>query len=238
MTPYRLISAADMDEEQTESMREQVDLALQDPDYSIVTNFEVTWTEMGADQRLPDWSWVFEMTDRQLYAGLGVTESLLSGESSYSGDRIHLEVINTRYMLYREVIQEMVEDYFFAPMARRMGFVEEDEDGDIIPIIPRLAFTRLALRDNQETFDALLNLYQKGSIDIDVILDLFNIDPETTKEKLERDLFGLNDASFNEVLRAAYSAAGQSLAENSDLIEKIAQNLKLNFQKKEEGGRF
>lgn len=240
MTPYRLVYAEDMDEEQVEELREQVDLALQDPDYSIVTNFQVNWEEMGADQRLPDWSWVFDLTDRQMYAGLGVTESLLSGESSYSGDRIHLEVINTRYMLYRELIQEMVEDYFFAPMARRMGFVEEDEDGDMIPIIPRLSFTRLALRDNQETFDALLNLYQKGSLDIDVILELLNIDPLTTKRKLERDLFTLNDASFNEVLRAAYSAAGQALVENSDLVEKIAANIKLHYEKPKEegGGRF
>ena len=240
MTPYRLVYAEDMDEDQVEELREQVDLALQDPDYSIVTNFQVNWEEMGADQRLPDWSWVFDLTDRQLYAGLGMTESLLSGEASYSGDRIHLEVINTRFMLYREVIQEMVEDYFFAPMARRMGFVEEDEDGDLIPIIPKLSFTRLALRDNQETFDALLNLYQKGSLDIDVILELLNIDPAATKKKLERDLFGLNDASFNEVLRAAYTQAGQGLADNSDLLEKIAANLGLHYEKPkaEGGGRY
>ncbi len=240
MTPYRLVYAEDMDEEQIEELREQVDLALQDPDYSIVTNFQVNWEEMGADQRLPDWSWVFEMTDRQLYAGLGVTESLLSGESSYSGDRLNLEVINTRYMLYRELIQEMVEDFFFTPMARKMGFMEEDEDGVLLPVIPRLSFTRLALRDNQETFDALLNLYQKGSLDIDVILELLNIDPATTKKKLERDLFTLNDASFNEVLRSAYTQAGQALVENSDLLEKIAANIKLHYEKPKEegGGRF
>ena len=240
MTPYRIVTALDMNNEDVDSLREQVDLALQDPDYSIVANYEITWNEMGADQRLPDWSWVYELGNKQLYAGFGVTESLLSGESSYSGDRIHLEVINTRFMLFRERIQKMVENYFFTPMAKKMGFVEEDEDGDLIPIIPSLSFTRLALRDNQETFDALLNLYQKGSLEIDVVLDLLNIDPATTKDKLQRDLFGLNDASFNEVLRAAYSAAGQSLAENSDLVEKIAANIKLNYQKKEEegGGRF
>lgn len=236
MTPYRLVYAEDMDDAQIEELREQVDLALQDPDYSIITNFQVNWEEMGADQRLPDWSWVFEMTDRQLYAGLGVTESLLSGESSYSGDRINLEVINTRYMLYRELIQEMVEDFFFAPMARKMGFVEEDEDGALIPVIPRLTFTRLALRDNQETFDALLNLYQKGSLDIDVILEQLNIDPVMTKKKLERDMFTINDASFNEVLRSAYSQIGTSLPETTDITEKVADNLHLTYKKPQEGG--
>lgn len=231
MTPYRLIYAEDMSEEQTEALREQVDLALQDPDYSIVTNFQVNWEEMGADQRLPDWSWVFDLTDRQMSAGLGVTETLLTGESMYSGDRIHLEVINTRFMLLRELAQDLVQNYFFKPMCARMGFVEEDEDGNLEVIVPRLTFTRLALRDNQETFDSLFNLYQKGSLDIDVILELLNLDPVEVKEKLQRDAMTLNDASFNEVLRGAYGSAGQMLAENTNIVQKLAEVLRLEYKK-------
>ncbi len=238
MTPYRLIYAEGMNEEQTEELREQVDLALADPDYSIITNFQVNWEEMGADQRLPDWSWVWDQTNQQLYAGLGVTESLLSGESSYSGDRIHLEVINTRYMLLREVLQRMVEEKMLAPMCRRMGFVEEDEDGNLVTIVPRLSFTRLALRDTSDTFDALFNLYTKGSLGIDVILDLFNLDPVVTEDKLKQDLFTLNDASFNEFLRAVYSKAGDLLVDGTDVVSKIAEAIGLQYSKPKEEGRY
>lgn len=239
MTPMRVIYAEDMNAEQVEELREQVDLALQDPDFSIITNFQVNWEEMGADQRLPDWSWVFDHTNQLLYAGLGMTESLLSGESSYSGDRIHLEVINTRFMLMREVLQDLVENYFFRPMCARMGFVEEDEDGNLEVVVPALSFTRLALRDNNETFDALFNLYQKGSLDIDTILDLLNLDPITVKEKLERDFATFNDATFNEVLRGMYTTIGSALGEHSDLAEKVAARLNLKYEKpKEEGSRF
>jgi hypothetical protein len=240
MTPYRVVSAENMNEEQTENLREQVDLALQDPDYSIVTNFQVTWEEMGADQRLPDWSWVWDFTDRLMSAGLGVTETLLTGESVYSGDRIHLEVINTRFMLLREIIQDLVERYIFRPMCKRMGFIEKDEDGEDRVVVPRLSFTRLALRDNSETFDALFNLYQKGSLDIDIILELLNIDPLETRKKLERDFGTLQDATFNEILRGLYSSAGSSLAETTDFVELVAKRLGLKYSKpKEEGsGRF
>ena len=236
MTPYRLVYGLDMSDTQTDDLREQVDLALQDPDYSIVTNFEVQWQEMGADQRLPDWSWVFELTDKQMYAGLGVTESLLSGEASYSGDRIHLEVINTRFMLLREMLQDLVEEYFFKPMCARMGFVEEDEDGNMEVIVPKLSFTRLALRDTQDTYDALFNLYQKGSVPIDVILDLLNIDPVAAQEGLKRDLFGLNDSTMNEVLRAAYGKVGENLVDGSDITDIIAKNFGLAYKKPKEGG--
>ena len=240
MTPCRLIYAEDMNAEQTEDLREQVDVALQDPDFSIITNFQVTWEEMGADQRLPDWSWVYDFTDRQMYAGLGVTESLLSGESSYSGDRLNLEVINTRFMLMRETLQELVEGQFFAPMCARMGFVEEDEDGNLQVIVPHLSFTRLSFRDNTETFDALWNLYTKGSLDIDTVLEHLNLDPMTVREKLQQDFGTFQDATFNELLRGLYSRIGDSLAENSDFAEKIASYLQLKFEKpaEEGGGRF
>ena len=239
MTPIRVVSVEDGDQSDVEELRDQVDLALQDPDYSIISNFEVRWEEMGADSRLLDLSAEYDLTDRQLYAGLGVTESLLSGESSYSGDRINLEVINTRYMLLREILQDFVEEQIFKPMCARMGFVEEDEFGGESAIYPKLSFTRLALRDNADTFDSLFNLYQKGSLDIDTILELLNIDPETTQEKLKRDLFTLNDATFNEVLRGTYGEVGRALAENTNVSELIAEKLGLEYNKpKDDEGRF
>jgi intein/homing endonuclease len=238
MTPIRLVYAEDMDEENTEALRDQIDLALQDPDYTIVTNFQVTWEEMNSNGRLLELASEYDLIARQLYAGLGVTETLLNGESSYSGDRINLEVINTRYMLLRENVQRLVEEYFLKPMCRRMGFVEEDEDGQLEVIYPRLSFTRLALRDNQDTFDALFNLYQKGSLDIETILDLLNIDPVVVRERLEADFGTFNDSQFNEVLRSAYGRVGDQLVEGSDIVQKIAEILGLEYKRPEEPGRF
>jgi hypothetical protein len=239
MTPKRLIWAENLGESDTEDLREQVDLSLVDPDYSIVTNYEVHWEEIGSRDRLLDLSSEYEITDKQLYAGLGVTESLLNGESTFSGDRVKLEVLNTRYLLFREVIQEFVEDYLFAPVARRKGFVEKDEWGDEVVLFPRLSFTRLALRDSQDTYDALFNLYQKGSISIDLILEMFNIDPAQTREKIEKDMFTVNDAVFNEVIRGIYGEVGRMLAEKTDISDKIAKYLDLKMKEAPaEEGRF
>jgi len=240
MTPIRLVYAENMDEQDTEALRDQIDLALQDPDYSIVTNFQVVWEEMNSNGRILELSGEYDLISRQLYAGLGVPESLLSGESSYSGDRINLEVINTRYMLLREQIQRLVEQQFFKPMCRRKGFVEVDEYGQEQVLYPRLTFTRLALRDNQDTFDALFQLYQKGSLDIETIYDLLNLDAHMVADRLKRDTFTINDAQFNRVLESVYGRAGDALAENSDVIEKIAEKLGLTYTpaKEDEGSRF
>lgn len=240
MTPIRIVWSEDMDIGDVESLREQVDMALQDPDYSIIANFQINWEEMGAEQRLLDLTSEYDLTDRQLYAGLGVTEGLLSGEGAYSGDKINLEVINTRYMLLREQVQSMVEEFIFKPMCARMGFIDTDEDGEEYVVVPPLTFTRLALRDNRDTFDALYNLYTKGSLDVETILELLNLDPVTVREKLEKDLFTVNDPTFNEVLRGIYGDVGRALAEKSNAVDKIAANLGLKYTPpKEEGdGRF
>jgi hypothetical protein len=230
MTPKRIVWAEGLSDVDVDMLREQVDLSLVDPDYSIVTNYEIHWEEMGSRDRLLDLSTEYEQTERRLLAGLGVTESLMSGESLYSGDRLKLEVINQRYLHLREILQEYVEESLFRPVAQRMGFVEEDEWGQEVVLFPRLSFTRMPLRDSQDTFDALMNLYQKGSISIDLILELLNIDPDDTRMKIERDLFTVNDALFNEILRSLYNEVGRMLAEKSDVLDRVARYMQLELK--------
>lgn len=240
MTPKRIVWGEDISQVDVDDLREQVDLALVDPDYSIVANYEVHWEEMGSKDRLLDLSSEYEQTERRLRTGLGVTESLLSGETLYSGDRLKLEVINQRYLFLREILQDYVEEHLFKPVARRKGFIEKDKWGDEVVLFPRLSFTRLPLRDSQDTYDALFNLYQKGSISIDLILEMFNIDPDDTRQKIEKDMFTVNDATFNEVVRGIYGAVAQELATNTDVKDKIASylGLKMKQEPAQEESRF
>jgi hypothetical protein len=239
MTPKRLIWAEDASEADVEDLRVQVDMALLDPDYSIITNFQVNWEEISARDRLLDLNSENDMTDRQLFAGLGVTESMLTGEGAYTGERVNIEVINTRYMLYRENIQHYVEEYLFKPIAEKKGFYEYDEFGNKVLLYPTLSFTRLALRDNRDTFDAMFNLYQKGSLSVGYILELFNLDPQAVEERLRQDLMTVNDAMFNEIIRSAYSEIGRALPERSDVIESVIKYLKLTYvEPPKDGDRF
>ena len=234
MTPMRIVWAEDLNVDDVDSLREQVDLALVDPDFSIVANYEIHWEEMGSSGRLLDVEAEMESSLNRLLAGLGVTREVLTGEGTYTGSKISLEIMNTMYLLFREVIQDYIENYLFKPIARKKGFIEHDEYGNEVLLYPRLSFTRLAIRDNEQYFDAAFQLYQKGSISIDLILDILNIDPDATKDKIERDLFTVNDPLFNEVMRNLYTNVAAPLVDNTDVAEKIADYLKLNMTEPEE----
>jgi hypothetical protein len=238
MTPMRIVYAKDMDEADIDQLREHVDLALADPDFSIITNFEIQWEEMGVENRLLDLSGEYELWKQKMYAGLGVTESLLSGESGYSGERINLEVINTRYMLLRNMLKRFVERHLFLPMCRRLGFVEEDDFGRTGVIYPRLSFTRLGIRDDPDTRDFLYNLYLKNSLDIDTILESVNLDPGEVHERLKKDQFTIKDALWNEGLRSLYSTVGNQLAEQSNATSRMANEIGLKWEKPAGEERF
>jgi hypothetical protein len=236
MTPHRIVSAEGLGPEQLEELRVQVDQALLDPDASIVTNYPVTWEEMGARDRLLDLGIEYEQSERRLITGLGVTESLLSGESLFSSERFKLQIIEQRYLFLREAVQRYVEQYLFEPMARRKGFIDTDEFGDEVVLHPSLSFTRLPLRDNQELADILMQLYLKGSVPVEYILELLNIDAHDAKLKLEDDLMTVNDAGFNNVLGGLYSEMGRTLLERTDAVDRAAKSLNLKLKPEEEGG--
>jgi len=237
MTPKRIIWADKMSEPDVDALRDQIDQAIIDPDFTVVTNFEVHWDEIGSRDRLLDLGTEYEITNKLLFIGLRITESMLTGESTYSGERIHLDVMNTMYLLYRESIAQFVEEQLFEPVAEKKGFFEIDEFGNKVYLYPKLQFTRLALRDNTELQDFMFNLYQKGSLPISFILELLNIDSDETLEELKRDMFTPNDSTFNEFLKNVLQKAGDKAIDETDALEKIVTNAGLKMIKKK-GDRF
>jgi len=227
MTPIRIVWAEELSDTDVDDLREQVDLALMDPDFSIIANYEVHWEEMGSNGRLLELSTEYEHIENSLFAGLGVTREMLTGEGTYAGNRVTLEILNTQYLLFRELLQEYVENYLFKPVAKKKGFIEKDKYGRERLIYPKLSFTRLAIRDNDAFFDQAFQLYNKGSISIDIILDMLNIDPEATRKKIEADLFTVNDFAFNQLITNIYSAVAQPFVEQYDLSTKLADYMGL-----------
>jgi hypothetical protein len=158
-----------------------------------------------------------------------VTRDLLTGEGAFTGSKITVEILNTMFLLSREVVVNYLEKKLFVPVCEKRGWYSEDDNGVKHYWHPKVGFNRLTIRDNRDVFDSLFQLYQKGSLSVDVILELFNIDSDQQAEKIKKQLFTVKDANFNRLVEEISSESGRALAENTDAPEKVAKYLGLKY---------
>ena len=200
MTPKTLVIAPDIPASEVMALRAHIDEAKADPDYSVVLNYEARWDEIGSDGRLLTLDAEWQHTNSDLSIGLGFSPEILIGEGLYSGNKVQLQLIETSYLQFRDILSDIVENKIFRPVAMKKGFYELDKWGKPRWIYPKVSFSRLALRDSGDVYDMLYNLYSKGSIPVSIILEFLEIDPEDCKRRLEEDLYGVNDSKFNELI--------------------------------------
>ena len=238
MTPKNKISAPGLNNDELAELRMQIDLSYMDPDYSVVTNYDWTWEQVGAEGRILDLSSEYEMIENHVFAGLGVTRELLTGEGTYSGNRITVEILNTVFLLQREMLTRYVEQYLFKPVAHANGWFTTGKNGIKKYIYPKLGFNRLTIRDNQEVFESLFQLYQKGSLPVDIIYELFNLDVESIHDRIKGDLFTVKDPTFNRTVEEVNTEIGRQMVEKTDVLDRVVKYLgiKMKAPEGEEGG--
>jgi hypothetical protein len=227
MTPKTLVVAPDIPASEVLTLRAHVDEAKNDPDYSVVVNFEMRWDEIGSEGRLlalePEWS----HTNSDLAVGLGLSPELLIGEGMFSGSRIQLQLMETSYLQFRDLLTSILEEKIFKPFAMEKGFYEKDKYGRARWIFPKVTFSRMALRDQGDLLDILNNLFVRGNLPIEVIYEFLNLDAEDCKKKLEDNLFTVMDSKMNEALSTINNSVGEWMMTSTDVGERIAKGLTL-----------
>jgi hypothetical protein len=103
-------------------LRAQVDLSLVELiDYPIVCSFPVTWQTIGAGDRLLNVESEYAMLLKCLAVGLSTTEEMLTGAATYGGTRFTMELMNTQYLNFRELMRMFVEKCFVPESVVRMA---------------------------------------------------------------------------------------------------------------------
>ena len=218
----RTVTAPDLSSDQVADLKTEVDMMLEDPNHVIVANYPIEWEENNAfvKEELNELIESTEALKEIIALGMGMPISLISGDSQYSGDNIKLEVLNTEYMSFKLRMQEIIEEKVFKPIALRKGFISVDSWGDTVLIYPKLTFSRMSIRDDN-VFDLLFSLYQKGSLPVGIIYEVLNIDPDDVKRSIREDLFTVFDPNFNEILRDLYSNSADQLFNKTDIVGKL-----------------
>lgn len=230
----RIVTAEDLSEEQVNVLRAEVRQMIDDPSHAVVANFPISWEEVNSflKDELRELIERSQTLTDEIAMGMGMPSSLISGESSYSGDTIKLEMLNTQYLAFKNVIQDVITNYLLKPIAMRKGFVTLDDWGTPVLLHPTLSFSRMTVRDDS-VYDMLLNLYLKGSLPISVLYDILNIDSADVQRAIKEDLWTINDPNTNQVISEVMSAAVEDICQETDVKERIIKGLNL---KKVSGG--
>ena len=116
MTPKTLVIAPDIPPSEVMALRAHIDEAKADPDYSVVLNYEARWDEIGSDGRLLALDAEWQHTNSDLSIGLGFSPEILIGEGLYSGNKVQLQLIETSYLQFRDVLADIVEVQYSAQL--------------------------------------------------------------------------------------------------------------------------
>lgn len=232
LNPIEIISAKGASEEQLADLEEQVDVATVDTQYKIVANYEIDWKRIGVGEGLYNLTPEWEQSQRELFIGLLLNEDMLAtSRGALAGLRIRLEVVNRRFLQLRELLSTVWEEQILRPQAIAKKFYYIDHlSKEKVYVYPSMGFKRLPLRDDQELFQSVFSLYQKGSIPIELILDLLGLDSEEDLEKMRKNLLTVRDPNFNEVLRGLYATVAEKLVDDTDIIAKIKKELGLHTE--------
>ena len=137
MNPKHLVWGEGIGETELLSLRNQIDLSLlEHSDYPIVTNYPVEWKTVGANDRLLQVGEEYSTLREDLATGLGTTKDMLTGQGGYGQNRLILEMMNTQYLTFREVMRIYVEEYLFRPVAQKNGHYYREEIPTWVEISP------------------------------------------------------------------------------------------------------
>ena len=231
----RIVTSEGLSEEQLEELRQEVEYMMDNPTHAIVANYNINWQEVNdfVKSELNDLVTSIDRIKSELSDGLGMPASLISGDSQYSGDTIKIEIINNQYFALKLRFQNLINKRFIQPIAIRKGFITLDQWGEPVLVYPKVAFSLTNLR-SQDVFDTLFQLYQKGSLPVDVLYDVLNLDGDAMEAALRKDLWTLKNDKANEMISSVYGSVGEEIVQNTDAIAKIFKSLGLTRQNPEE----
>jgi len=105
-----------------------------------------------------------------------------------SAASIGIESTIERLESFRREIATWVENNIYLPEAKRQGFVEIDEDtGEEEFIVPTIKWNSMHLRDQQQYRQSVLQLYEKGLLSAQTVLEVFDFNPDQEIERKRYD---------------------------------------------------
>lgn len=137
-----------------------------DKDFKIITHAAIKVERIGASGAIVDTQNDFNFIRENLYAGLMVPKSVMDTEgSAYASASIGLEVLRTRYISFRNMVEKWLKKKIFAPISQIHEFFEY-RNGEKVLIVPDIDWNHINLYDLNDYIQALGNYVDKNKVSV------------------------------------------------------------------------
>jgi very-short-patch-repair endonuclease len=160
-----------------------------DPNLTIVTHHAFDYQFLGASGQVLTLSNEFELINQEILDGMMINNALLNGEGpAHQSAAVGIEAMIQRLNTFRNQISEWLIDSLYLPEAKRQGFIDENpETGEEEWIVPKIKWNSMHLRDQQQYRTFIIQLYEKGLVSAQTVLEAFDIDPDQEIERKRYD---------------------------------------------------
>lgn len=193
--PIRVVKIGDKDRPATETDLQDVVTQLaavaNDPNLTIVThhNFDYEW--YGASGKIHNITQELELIGKEILDGLMLNQAILNGEmAGYTSAQVGIEVLIRRLDNWRNKLKNWVEKNIFLPVAMMQGFIDEEESkqaGYAVHLYPKFIWNDLQLRDKTNRIQTLMQMYDKGLVSAQTMLDEVDLDYDSEVEKIREE---------------------------------------------------
>lgn len=234
LTPKHLVWAEYASRADVNEIREQVEDAMMNPDFAVITNYQLHWELVGTSSGLMQLATEYEWITEDLLIGLMINKNVLLGEGTFAAGQTVLEVLNQRYAIFREVLESYIERNLFIPIARNNDFVEYTEGIDgkkkETYLYPHVRWNRLNLTDDTQNKQMLAQAVSEGKVDVGTWLETFGLNPEAIAQRVKANEDTVFDPAYNELRRSIMMEVGRSLGPAVAKVYADAYGLELEDQ--------
>lgn len=193
--PVRVVKVGDKDRPATDAdltdVQNQLSAVANDPNLTIITHhaFEYEW--YGATGKIHNITAELEEIGKEILDGLMLNQAILNGEmAGYSSAQVGIEVLIRRLDNWRNKLKSWVETNIFKPVAMMQGFIDESESkesGETVYLFPKLTWNDLQLRDKTNRIQTLMQMYDKGMVSAQTVLEEMDLDYDSEVEKIREE---------------------------------------------------
>ena len=186
------------DEDEIEAFRNLLAATWTDPNLAIVWHHALQTEIHGPNEKLLNIGPELDAIEREMLTGLMLNKAFLLGEGpTYANASVALDVLISRYLVFRLKIEQWMLRHVFAPLCRIHKIYKPTaaevshririKNKAAQPWLPEVNWSKANLRDDQMKIALYERLADKGLIPKGEVLKLVNLNPKEMQKKLKKE---------------------------------------------------